>query len=106
MTKSEIRDKQIYRSRHKEENLTHSCSLREGNLAADEVLIEFRKAPLDSINTVYKLTWGSHLPICFWPLRKTFAKSHSVGPETYVPDVSGFFFSLHQVKINPRAKRS
>ena len=29
-----------------------------GNLAADEVLIEFQKAPLDSINTVYKVTWG------------------------------------------------
>ena len=29
-----------------------------GNLAADEVLIEFQKAPLDSIDTVYKVTWG------------------------------------------------
>ena len=88
-----------YLSRHKEKNLTHCCSLREGNLAADKVLIEFRKAPLDSINTVYKVTWGSHLPICFWPLCKTFAKSHSVGPATYAPAVSGFFFSLHQAKF-------
>ena len=88
-----------YRSRHKEKNLTHCCSLREGNLAADEVLIEFQKAPLDSINTVYRVTWGSHLPICFGPLRKTFAKSRSVGPATYVQAVSGFFFSLHQAKF-------
>ena len=82
----------------KRKNLTHCCSLREGNLAADEVLIEFQKAPLDSINTVYKVTWGSHLPICFGPLRKTFAKSLSVGPATYVPAVSGFFSPYTKLK--------
>ena len=50
-----------YRSRHKEKTLTHALLLikrAKGNLAADEVLIEFQKAPLDSINTVYKVTWG------------------------------------------------
>ena len=91
-----------YRSRHKEKNLTYCCSLREGNLAADEVLIEFQKAPLDSINTVYKVTWGSHLPICFGSLRETFAKSRSVGPATYVPAVSGFFSPY--TKLNSKRK--
>ena len=86
-----------YRPCHKEKNLTHCCSLREGNLAANEVLIEFQK-----VNTVYKVTWGSHLPICFWPLPKTFAKSHSVGPAIYVPAVSGFFSPY--TKLNSKSK--
>ena len=81
-----------------QKNLTHCFSLREGNLAADEV----QKAPLDSINTVYKVTWGSHLPICFGPLRKTFAKSRSVGPAIYVPAVSGFFSPY--TKLNSKCK--
>ena len=80
-----------YRPRHKEKNLIHCCSLREGNLAANEVLIEFQK-----VNTVYKVTWGTHLPICFWRLHKTFAFSW---PGDICSSCVWIFFSLHQANF-------